>query len=92
METNQEKPKNYLVESILVTLFCCLPFGIVAIIKASKVNNAYDSGNYEGANQSSLDAKKWMRYALIGGAIYYIIAIIFLFVAGGLALFENASY
>lgn len=25
-------PKTWLVESILVTLFCCLPFGIVGIV------------------------------------------------------------
>ena len=30
-------PKNWLVESILVTLFCCLPLGIAGIINASKV-------------------------------------------------------
>ncbi len=27
-------PKNHLVEAILVTLFCCLPFGIVGIVNA----------------------------------------------------------
>ena len=30
-------PKNWLIESILVTLFCCLPLGIAGIINASKV-------------------------------------------------------
>ena len=28
-----QAPDNYLVWSILVTLFCCLPFGIVAIAR-----------------------------------------------------------
>src|SRR5438128_1439779 len=30
---------NYLVQSILCTLFCCLPFGIVAIVYAAQVNS-----------------------------------------------------
>ena len=30
-------PKSWLVESILVLLFCCLPFGIVGVVYASKV-------------------------------------------------------
>ena len=34
-----EKPSTYLVLSILVTIFCCLPFGIVGIVYASKVEN-----------------------------------------------------
>lgn len=29
---------NHLVMSILCTLFCCLPLGIVGIINAAKVN------------------------------------------------------
>ena len=34
MEENVQ-PKTWLVESILVTLFCCLPFGIVGIVNAA---------------------------------------------------------
>ena len=69
MEANQPRPKNYLVESILITLFCCLPLGVVAIINASKVNSAYDAGNYAEAQKASEDAKKWMKYGLIGGIV-----------------------
>jgi len=29
------KMKNYLVESIVVTICCCLPFGIAAIVFAA---------------------------------------------------------
>ena len=29
---------NYLVQAILTTIFCCLPFGIVAIVFAAQVN------------------------------------------------------
>lgn len=33
------KIKNYLIESILVTLLCCLPLGIPAIVFAAQVNS-----------------------------------------------------
>ena len=29
---------NYLAQAILVTIFCCLPFGIVSIVYAAQVN------------------------------------------------------
>ena len=50
---------NYLPQAILVTLFCCLPFGIVAIIYAAQVNAKFQAGDYEGAVTASDNAKKW---------------------------------
>lgn len=38
---NNQMPKTWLVESILVTCLCCLPFGIVGIVNATKVESAY---------------------------------------------------
>ena len=60
-------PKTWLVESILVTLFCCLPFGIVGIIKASQVESQFRVGNYTGAQQSSADAGKWTKIGFFAG-------------------------
>lgn len=68
-------PKTWLVESILVTLFCCLPFGIVGIVKASKVSSLFGMGDYEGANKASEDAKKWTVRGLVCGIIYNVLAI-----------------
>ena len=39
METNMQKPDNNLVWAILATVLCCLPFGIVAIIKSTQVDS-----------------------------------------------------
>ena len=36
--TIPEQIPNYLVQAILVTIFCCLPFGIVSIVYAAQVN------------------------------------------------------
>jgi hypothetical protein len=50
---------NYLVQSILVTLCCCLPFGIVAIIFAAQVNSKLAAGDVAGAMDSSGKARMW---------------------------------
>ena len=63
------KPKNYLVWSILVTIFCCLPLGIWSIVCSSKVNKEWDRGNYVGANEASKKAKTWIIVSGILGLI-----------------------
>lgn len=50
------KPNNHLVFSILVTLFCCLPLGVVAIVKSCAVDSAYNAGNYPEAEACSKSA------------------------------------
>jgi len=64
--TNQAaKPKNYLVESILATIFCCLPLGIVGIVFASQVNSKYDTGDYAGAEKASKQARQFIIWSII---------------------------
>lgn len=68
-----------MAESILVTIFCCLPFGIVGIINASKVSSLYAQGNYDEAQRASADAKKW---TLIGLCVGFVGIIAYLVVYG----------
>lgn len=74
-----QPPKTWLVESILVTLFCCLPFGIAGIVNASKVESAYRAGDLEGALQASEKAKSWVMTSfwigIVIGFIYVLIGI-----------------
>lgn len=82
MASSQElamQPKTYLVESILVTIFCCLPFGIVGIIKASSVSSKFQAGLHAEAVQASKDAKKWTMWGFFIGLV---IGIIYLCVYG----------
>ncbi|OPZ09727.1 MAG: Interferon-induced transmembrane protein [candidate division BRC1 bacterium ADurb.BinA292] len=60
---------NYLVQAILVTVCCCVPFGIVAIVYAAQVNSKLTAGDFAGATESSAKAKKWCWIALITGLI-----------------------
>lgn len=75
--TSQTPPNNYLVWAILTTIFCCIPFGIVSIVKAVEVNSKFTAGDYEGALQSSLAAKKWATIAAIVGIVIAILYFIF---------------
>lgn len=69
-------PENYLVWSILVTVFCCLPLGIVAIIKSNEVNTFWYQGLHDQARQSAEQAKKWAMW----GALSSVIVIVLYFV------------
>lgn len=63
-------PKTWLVESILVTIFCCLPFGVVGIVKASNVEAIWRRGDIVGAEAASQSAGFWTKLGFwIGLAI-----------------------
>lgn len=75
------QPKNYLLESILVTLFCCMPFGIVGIIKAANVGSLYSQGRYQEAQDASFSAKKWSKWGFLVTLSMYLLCFAILIVA-----------
>lgn len=74
-------PNNYLIPSILTTIFCCLPLGIVGIVFATQVNNKWTIGDYAGAEDSARKAKMftWISFGL-GLAWIAIVVIWYIFV------------
>jgi hypothetical protein len=78
---------NYLVQAILVTICCCLPGGIVAIVYAAQVNGKLASGDYTGARVASDTAKMWCWISFgVGLAINALYLILQFTVLGGLGL------
>ncbi len=75
-------PKTWFVESILVTLFCCMPFGIPGIVFASKVESLYFAGDYEGARRASENAKTWVSISFFIGAGWVVLTMFYLFIGG----------
>ncbi len=67
---NQDVP-NYLVWSILVTVLCCIPLGIPAIVYSAQVDTRLRLGDYQGAVDASQKAKTfcWISFGLGGGII-----------------------
>lgn len=78
---------NYLVQAILVAIFCCLPFGIVAIVFAAQVNSALAAGNYEAAMESSRKARTWTIVSLVVGLIGVVIWVILMLAGTAMPFF-----
>jgi hypothetical protein len=70
---------NYMAQAILVTLFCCWPSGIVAIIFASQVNSKLAMGDIAGAMDASNKARTWCWVSV--GVIVTLLVICLLFFA-----------
>ncbi len=83
---NAMRPKipNYLWQSIVVTLLCCLPFGIVAIIFAAKVDGLVAAGDYAGAEAASKSARLWVNLSA-GSVLILIVIVIVINVIGAVA-------
>jgi uncharacterized integral membrane protein len=76
-------PDTYMWQSIFVTLFCCLPFGIIAIINAAAVSSAYNSGNEQLAYQKSQSAKSFVNWSI--GIWFLLFFFYFVMMFAGLA-------
>jgi hypothetical protein len=75
---------NYLVQAILTTVFCCLPFGIVSIVYAAQVNGKVAAGDHAGALESSRSARMWAWIAF-GSGLVLIVGYLILVVVGAIA-------
>lgn len=85
VDTSGRTVPNYLVQAILTTVFCCLPFGIVAIVYAAQVNSRLAGGDLQGALDASGKAKTWTLVAFLCGlvpALFYAVLIIIGIAAG----------
>ena len=66
-----------------MTIFCCLPFGIVSIVYAAQVNGLVTVGDIDSARKASKSAKTWAWVSFgIGLAIYGGVAIFGVFTDG----------
>jgi hypothetical protein len=71
-----QPPDNHLVAAILTTIFCCMPIGIVSIVKSSQVNSKWLAGDHQGALAAAEEAKTWWKRSLIAGVITGVLAVI----------------
>lgn len=83
------KPDSNLVWGILTTILCCLPFGVVSIVYASKVDSAWRLGQQEEAEDYSNKAKNWaLASALTSLAVLVIYIIIIVATGASLGAFS----
>lgn len=72
---------NYLVPAI-ISLFCCLPLGVVGVIFAAQVNGKVAAGDIAGAQDSAKKAKLFSFIAIGLGLAFIIIYILFWVIMG----------
>ena len=69
-------PNNLVIA--IISIFCCWPLAIFAIISATQVNSKLAAGDTAGAQEASAKAKKFSYIAIgIGVAFYLIIGLIY---------------
>src|SRR5258708_30563765 len=76
---------NYMVPAI-VSIFCCWPLAIPAIIFATRVNGSLAAGNMAAAHEASAQAKKFMKLAFIIGSVCWVLLIVFDIAMFGIAI------
>lgn len=79
---------NYLVPAIL-SLFCCWPLAIVAIIFAAQVNGKVAAGDIAGAMDASKKAKLFSFISIGLGVLAILCYIVFFVIIGGLAALQG---
>lgn len=57
-------PDPWLWQSIVATLLCCLPAGVVGIVFAAKSQSAAKAGDLAGATKAAGTAKTWTLVSL----------------------------
>ena len=71
-----QKPVNwvpYLILSIISTLCCCLPFGVVGIVFSAKINSAMLAGNLEESQNNAKMARIWIIVSFAIGLLTWLI-------------------
>src|SRR5438093_9746432 len=75
---------NYLVPAI-ISIFCCWPLAIPAIIFATQVNGKVAAGDIAGAQDASKKAKMFSFISIGIGLLCGLLYIIFIVFVGGLS-------
>ena len=75
---------GYLVHAVLCTLFCCMPFGIVAIVYAAQTTSRAQVGDLAGAQYNSERARMWCWVSFWLGLIPAVIGLFFFLIGGAM--------
>ncbi|MGA9212762.1 CD225/dispanin family protein [Kaistella sp.] len=87
--SNTIPPKTWLVESILVTIFCCQILGIISIIYSASVESKFYRGDIAGAESASRTAKTLVIISVAFG-IFTVVAIAIMASLGIFAGYYNS--
>ncbi|XP_010855245.1 PREDICTED: proline-rich transmembrane protein 1-like [Bison bison bison] len=74
-------PKDYMMESVLVTLFCCLLTGLIAIVYSHETRAALARGDLAQAQEASRKARSLVLFSLLFGVFVSTSWVIYVVVA-----------
>jgi hypothetical protein len=72
---------TWLWQSIVATIFCCQPFGIVAVVFSAMAGSARDAGNWEVARRRADQARTWTLVS-VGTVLILVVGFALLAVLG----------
>ena len=81
---------NYLVPAI-ISLFCCLPLGVVAVIFAAQVNGKVAAGDTSGALDAAKKAKLFSFIAIGLGVLGMVVYALMMLLGLGMGLAGSAA-
>jgi hypothetical protein len=67
----QSMPNAHVVWAVF-SIFYCFPFGIIAIINATKVSNLWALGQYDAARAAASSARKFAMWGMIAFAVCWV--------------------
>lgn len=88
----QPPPNNHMAFAIIATVLCCLPLGIVSIIKAAEVNSLWAQGQTGAAYASAESAKKWAWWSVGISIGIWLLVVIFYVAIIGFAATTSTGY
>ncbi|XP_061012150.1 proline rich transmembrane protein 1B [Dama dama] len=74
-------PKDYMMESVLATLFCCLLTGLIAIVYSHETRAALARGDLAQAQEASRKARSLVLFSLLFGVFVSTSWVIYVVVA-----------
>lgn len=85
-------PDSNLVWAILCTVLCCLPLGIVAIVKSASVDKLWMQGRKEEAKMAAKAAKSYSIWGAVISLIILVLYFIVLLAIPALGLIASSAH
>lgn len=88
-DQKQPCPENNLIWAILCTVMCCVPLGIVAVVKATSVEKLWYQGQHAEAEKAAAEAKKWAMWGAGAALVFCLLYIVLYLGIFGIALLSE---
>jgi uncharacterized membrane protein len=85
-------PDSNLVWAILCTVLCCLPLGVVAIVKSASVDKLWMQGRKEEAKMAAKAAKSYSIWGAVISLIILVLYFIVLLAIPALGLIASSAH